>query len=106
MEIIFVAWFFGGLIMGIVCCHFAYKGTEDDCNNKRQSDIDNDMRIYVPSRGRGRRGDNGLDTSDEIDNETLAAYLRTMAVTGISRMETEYLKEAAERLENVNTGNV
>ena len=56
MEIIWVAWFFGGLVMGFACCHFAYIGTEDDDGtDKEQSDRDNDIRIYHPSADRKHR---------------------------------------------------
>lgn len=38
MELIWVAWFFGGLIMGIVCCHLAYKGTENEDNQRKDQE--------------------------------------------------------------------
>lgn len=63
MELIGVFWCMFGLIIGMICTHLAYKGTEDDgidCgDSERELDRDNDMRIYLPSRIRNRWRDHG-----------------------------------------------
>lgn len=68
-------------------------------SDKRQHDIDLDMRVYVPSRDRDRSRNNRPDISDK----ELAAMLRAICATGIcpSRNEKEYLREAADRLEEM-----
>lgn len=80
MEIIWTFWFFSGLIMGLACCHLAFKGTEDDGNNQRDSerelDRDTDMRIYIPLRSRGRRSDNGR--TKQLGPEEKAIVLRVI----------------------------
>ena len=71
----------------------------NDKSDKRQSDVDNDIRLYIPERC--RCGD-GLDGRiHEMASEELAAQIRTIASTGIcpSENEKQYLKEAARRLE-------
>lgn len=91
MELIWVVWFIFGMIGGIVACVCSVckgKPNNDSCNVHSISD-----------RSRSRRGDNGCDKPLEIDNETLAAYLRTMSVISVSHREAEFLKEAADRLE-------
>lgn len=86
------------IFVGIGVCF----GRIDKRDNKGELDGDSDIRLYVPSRCGDRRGDNGRDKSLEIDNETLAAYLRTMSVISVSHREAEFLKEAADRLEKGN----
>lgn len=81
-------------------------GRTDKRDNQGELDGDSDVRVYVPCRSRSRRGDNGRDKSLEIDNETLAAYLRTMAVISVSDKEADYLKESAARLERTEEGDV
>ena len=80
MEIIWTFWFFSGLIMGLACCHLAFKGTEDDGNNQRDSerelDRDTDVRIYIPLRSRGRRSDNGR--TKQLGPEEKAIVLRVI----------------------------
>lgn len=39
---------------------------DDDRTNKRKSNIDNDIRIYIPRRNRGGRGNNGPDKQNEV----------------------------------------
>lgn len=57
MEIIWVAWFFGGLVMGFACCHWAYMGTEDDDGtDKEQSDGYSNADCHTVSGYRSRSG--------------------------------------------------
>lgn len=86
MELIEVAWFFGGMIMGMISVVLAYRGTEDDHTNYQgQSDIDNDMRIYIPRRSRNRRGDNGYDQQYEAEEIINVLECMTLAISGHER---------------------
>lgn len=91
MELIWVVWFIFGMIGGIVACVCSVcKGKpNNDCGNVRS----------ISDRCGDRCGNNGCLKPLEIDNETLAAYLRTMSVISVSHREAEFLKEAANRLE-------
>lgn len=75
MELIEVFWCMFGLIMGFVCCHMAYKGTEDDGDNQRHSegelDRDNDVRIYLPVRIRSGRSNNGRNQRMEPEEKAI-----------------------------------
>lgn len=94
MELIWVVWFIFGMIGGIVACVCSVcKGKpNNDCGNVRS----------ISDRCGSRCGDNGCHKPLEIDNETLAAYLRTTSVISVSHREAEFLKEAADRLEKGN----
>ena len=104
MELIEVFWFMFGLIIGFVCCHLAYKGTEDDGDNQRHSerelDRDTDMRIYLPQRIRNRRGDHGRNK--QLEPEEKAIVLRVILHDydrTLSPGEKEVLKELIEDLD-------
>lgn len=60
MELIWMGWCIFGLIMGFVCCHLAYKGTEDEGMDQRQLH-DADNRDILPA------GDPDMDHSDVGD---------------------------------------
>ena len=89
MELIEVFWCMFGLIMGFVCCHMAYKGTEDDGDNQRHSegelDRDNDVRIYLPVRIRSGRSNNGRNQRMEPEEKAIVLkvilhdYQRTLS---------------------------
>ena len=89
MELIEVFWCMFGLIMGFVCCHLAYKGTEDDGDNQRHSegelDRDNDARIYLPVRIRSGRSNNGRNQRMEPEEKAIVLkvilhdYQRTLS---------------------------
>ena len=89
MELIEVFWCMFGLIMGFVCCHMAYKGTEDDGDNQRHSegelDRDNDVRIYLPVRIRSGQSNNGRNQRMEPEEKAIVLkvilhdYQRTLS---------------------------
>ena len=89
MELIEVFWCMFGLVMGFVCCHMAYKGTEDDGDNQRHSegelDRDNDVRIYLPVRIRSGRSNNGRNQRMEPEEKAIVLkvilhdYQRTLS---------------------------
>lgn len=89
MELIEAFWCMFGLIMGFVCCHMAYKGTEDDGDNQRHSegelDRDNDVRIYLPVRIRSGRSNNGRNQRMEPEEKAIVLkvilhdYQRTLS---------------------------
>ena len=104
MELIEVFWCMFGLIMGFVCCHMAYKGTEDDGDNQRHSegelDRDNDVRIYLPVRIRSGRSNNGRNQRMEPEEKAIVLkvilhdYQRTL-----SPGEKRALQEMIEHLD-------
>ncbi len=104
MELIEVFWCMFGLIMGFICCHMAYKGTEDDGDNQRHSegelDRDNDVRIYLPVRIRSGRSNNGRNQRMEPEEKAIVLkvilhdYQRTL-----SPGEKKALQEMIEDLD-------
>ena len=99
MELIEVFWCIFGIIMGFICCHFAYKGTEDVGDNQRDSerelDRDSDVRIYVPNRIRSRRGDNGRNKP--LGAEEKAIVLKVI-LHDFDKMLTPREKEVLEAI--------
>lgn len=99
MELIEVFWCMFGLIIGFICCHFAYKGTEDVGDNQRDSerelDRDSDVRIYVPNRIRSRRGDNGRNKP--LGAEEKAIVLKVI-LHDFDKMLTPCEKEVLETI--------
>lgn len=71
--------------------------------DERHSYIDTDMRIYVPSRNRGRGGYKRSDEQvEKLTSEELGAILRTMSATlKVDQDERQYINEAADRLEKL-----
>lgn len=92
MEMIGVGYLIGILTTMVFVGIGVVIARRDRGTDKGQSDNDSDVRVYVPSRDRGRRRDKCADISDE----GLAAILRSMVATGY---ESDYLIEAAKRLE-------
>ena len=99
MELIGVFWCIFGLIIGFICCHFAYKGTEDVGDNQgdseRELDRDSDVRIYVPNRIRNRRGNNGRNRP--LGAEEKAIVLKAI-LHDFNKMLTPYEKEVLEAI--------
>ena len=99
MELIEVFWCMFGLIIGFICCHFAYKGTEDVGDNQgdseRELDRDSDVRIYVPNRIRNRRGNNGRNRP--LGAEEKAIVLKAI-LHDFNKMLTPYEKEVLEAI--------
>ena len=99
MELIEVFWCMFGLIMGFVCCHLAYKGTEDDGDNQRHSegelDRDNDVRIYLPVRIRSGRSNNGRNQRMEPEEK---AIVLNVILHDYSRTLSAHEKEALEAI--------
>lgn len=95
MELIWVCWFIFGLVSGVIVSVWSMvKGKSDD---------DNSVRVYVPSRDRGRSGDKRGDSRMvKVTSESLAAILRTISATSkVDDKENTYLHEAADRLEKL-----
>lgn len=105
MELISVAWFFGGLVTGFLCCHLAYKDTEaeygaDNRTDKGQSGIDSDIRLYVPNRDRDRgsdQRDNQFHGAPETDEEIINGLrMLRLALTNYERV---CIEKAIEKFE-------
>ena len=102
MELIEVFWCMFGLIMGFVCCHLAYKGTEEEENagsirrpDQRELERDTDMRIYVPERDRPRSIDHGH--VKQLGAEEKAIVLNVI-LHDYSRTLSTHEKEALEAI--------
>lgn len=104
MELIEVFWCIFGLIMGLVCCHLAYKGTEEEENvgsvcrpDQRELGRDTDMRIYIPERNRPRSINHGR--VKQLGAEEKAIVLRVI-LHDFSRTLSVHEKEVLEALRN------
>lgn len=102
MELIEIFWCMFGLIMGFVCCHLAYKGTEEENNvgnirrpDQRELERDTDMRIYVPERDRPRSIDHGR--VKQLGAEEKAIVLNVI-LHDYSRTLSAHEKEALEAI--------
>lgn len=75
MELIWVLWAVFGLIVGVLIGGLA----------ERKSDIDNDIRVYVPSWSRNGRGNNRCTEPMEIDDITNVLQNIALSCTGYER---------------------
>ena len=99
MESIEVFWCIFGLIIGFVCCHFAYKETEYDGNDQGysegQHERDTDIRIYIPERIRSRSCNHGRD--QRLEPEEKAIVLKVI-LHDYGRTLTPHEKEVLQAI--------
>lgn len=78
MELVWVVWFIFGLFAGVIV------GGMDE----GESDNDSDMRVYIPSRDRNRRGDNG--STESVETEEAVNGLQNLRMA-LSSQEKRWL---------------
>lgn len=93
MELICVGFLAGAIFAVIVCGTGVIYGR---CDN-RQSDVDSDVRIYVPDRDRNRGSDHGQLEQMDPEEVTNILYLFRIGATAREKQVIDYLIDKEER---------
>ena len=96
MELISIGFLAGALFAVIVCGTGVIYGRHDN----RQSDVDSDVRIYVPDRDRNRGSDHGQLEQMDPEEVTAVLYLFRIGATAREKQVIDYLIDKEERENN------